>query len=61
MLRESVTWVRMDEAGEEDNAQSKRLITVKDEWFQAASEKQVSVLSVLSVSVAQSIQCYMLE
>lgn len=37
-----MTWVGMDEAGEEDNdVQSKRLITVKDEWFQAASEKQV--------------------
>ena len=52
-----MTWVGTDEAGEENNnGQSERLITVKDEWFQAASEKQVSVLSVSSVSVAQSIQ-----
>lgn len=55
MLRESVTWVGTDEAGE-DNVQSKRVVIVKDECFQAASEKQVSVLSVSSVSLAQSIQ-----
>lgn len=51
-----MTWVGTDEAGEEDNVQSERLMIVKDEWFQAASEKQVSGLSVSSVSVAQSIQ-----
>lgn len=51
-----MTQVGTDEAGKEDNVQSKRLIMVKDEWFQAAAEKQVSVLSVSSVSVAQSIQ-----
>lgn len=56
MLGESVTWVGKDEAGEEYNVQSKRQIMVKDGWFQPASEKQVSVLPVSSVSVAQSIQ-----
>lgn len=56
MLRETVTWVGTDEAGEDNNVQSKMVVIVKDEFFQAASEKQVSVLSVSSVSVAQSIQ-----
>lgn len=51
-----MTWVGKDEAGEEDNVQSKRQIMVKDGWFQPASEKQVSVLPVSSISVAQFIQ-----
>lgn len=34
----------LTEAGEESNVQSKRLIKVKDEWFQADLEKQIPVL-----------------
>lgn len=44
MLRESLIWAGTGGAGEDDNVQSKRLIKVKSEWFQADSEKQVSVL-----------------
>lgn len=44
VLRESLIWARTAGAGEDDNVRSKRLIKVKGEWFQADSEKQVSVL-----------------
>lgn len=44
MLREILTWAGTAGAGEDDNVQSKRLIKVKGERFQADSEKQVSVL-----------------
>lgn len=44
MLGESLTWAGAAEAGEESNVQSKRLIKVKDEWFQADLEKQIPVL-----------------
>lgn len=45
MLRESLTWAGRAGAGEEDNVQSKKLIKVKDEWFQTDSEASICFMS----------------